>query len=673
MGFTNKEHPAGRRIRRLMNASIGRFDRLQFSAILFSLLVAAIAIPGISKKVGRAPVVSTSLEGWGGWRNLPFNIEPDEEAAIKACRKIAARNNSSYYIREGVGRSRRVTKFMKVEARDELEEILKEHPDCFYAKHLLGTWHRLNGDDEIASKLINESLQQAPIVLTRRYATGDGKPVAGINVGGIGIECNRVQRGSLDPSLTLKFLSLITDADGFVSMPVYDTVYRLEGWSYPKGYDAEAKPLGWIESKTKTGILPEVLLWKKGSKPRNFTRPIADVPRLVKANGTETLELKSDGNLYRLGRIARRQADNTFVSENGKGKPWTGSGTPLPTLTNGQFMDHAVIDLDSPVADRFEIRRVEVLDAQTSIPLESFQNGAGFVRANKNRIHLFSMWDKLPDSVSLVLTVYNYKESDFRHEFSADPDDTVEVEQGDNFLSIEYLGAGQHDGWRSNGGFVGPPKSVDTVSEAIFRIDGPSRQKFSIWCVTKDGRRIDLKPEGWRSASVFNGPTRIGAPLDQIDHFELLPYRKRKTVYFENIQLPARHAELSQKLPSAQFDIGGEARSVTCQTFAPLEIKFQSYFGDIDFAGYNFEGGLFFEESKKGGVNTEDESTVIWISNTVCEFDSAFEFFDGMDWSSGKYSSTDKTNFGSVGVQASKWPLEEVQAARLILRPKTDE
>ena len=665
LGFTNREHPAGRRIRRLMNASIGRFDRLQSSAVLLTLLVGAIAIPGLQQNEDRAPVTKTSLKSWsGGWRNLPFDLEPEEEAAVRDCVEISQRMRS---------RHNGVVEFTKVESRDDLDAILKKHPECFYAKHLLGTWHRINGDQQRATELINESLQQAPVVLSRRYATGDGKPVGKIDVGTIVIECNRVQNGSLDPSLRLAFVAMVTDADGFINVPVYDTVYRLSSWSHPKGYDAEAKSMGWFKSKVKVGVLPEVMLWKPGSKPHNFARSIADVPRLDKATGTDSLELKSEGNVYRIGRVARGQSDNTFISENGKGIQWTGKGNQLPTIANGQFMDHAVIDLESPIADHYEISKVEVLDAQTSIPLASFQSGAGFVVAFKNRIHLFSLWDKLPDSVSLVLKVHNYKDADFRHVLSADPDDEVEVEQGDNFVSIDYLGAGQHDSWSSNTGFVGDPKSVDTLSEAIFRIEGQGGQKFSVWCVTKEGRRIDLKPSGWLSAGVFDGPTKIPAALNQIDHFELLPYRQSKMIYFQDVKLPARDAELDQEIPSVRFEIDGAAGSETCETFTPLLFKFQSYPGDAIFShGCGINGSFSFEKRPIEDRKVETHSTLTWITNAEVEVDFACEFSDGMDWHTVKNSGRCDSSFGRSGVEVQELPLESVDAAKLILRPQVD-
>ena len=670
LGFTNKEHPAGRRIRRLMNASIGRFDRLQLSAVLLTLLAGAIAIPGLQQKEQRGPVTKTTLKSWtGGWRNLPFDLEPEEEATVRECHEISQRMRS---------RHNGVVEFTKTESRDDLEAILKKHADCFYAKHLLGTWHRLNGDDVLATQLINESLQLAPIVLSRRYATGDGKPVAGLDVGIIAIECNRVQQRSLDPSLELQFLAMVTDTDGFINIPVYDTVYRLNSWSHPKGYDAEAKSLGYFESNAKIGVLPEVFLWRPGSKPRNFARSIAQTPRFDKATGTNSVELTSEGNVYRLGRIARGQSDNTFVSENGKGTPRTGTGDPLPTLTNGQFMDHAVIDLESPIADRFEIARVEVLDAQTSIPLASFQNGAGFVVANKNRIHLFSLWEKLPDRVSLVLKVHNYKQTDFRHQVSADPEENVEIEQGNNLFSIDYLGAGTHPSWSSEIGFEGTPKSIDTLSETVFRIGGQDGQRFSVWCVTKMGRRFNLKPSGWFSARVSPRPTTITAALNQIDHFELLPYREPKTIYFQDIRLPARAAKLANKIPNARFDIAGTAQSETCQTFAPLLIQFQSFPGDAFSSngymsnGYMFDGAFTFGKRAKKDRKIESRSTTTWITNAEFEFDFTSEYFDGMDWYSAQNAGKTTSSSGTAGVEVQTLSLERVEAARLILRPKTD-
>lgn len=46
LGFANREHPAGRRIRRLMDDSIFRSDRIRVSAIVVTLLLSLVTLPG---------------------------------------------------------------------------------------------------------------------------------------------------------------------------------------------------------------------------------------------------------------------------------------------------------------------------------------------------------------------------------------------------------------------------------------------------------------------------------------------------------------------------------------------------------------------------------------------------------------------------------------------------
>jgi beta-lactamase regulating signal transducer with metallopeptidase domain/5-hydroxyisourate hydrolase-like protein (transthyretin family) len=61
LGFANQEHPAGRRIRRLMDDSIFRADRLRVSAFCTTLLVALIALPGLRQTNATVPQNRTAL------------------------------------------------------------------------------------------------------------------------------------------------------------------------------------------------------------------------------------------------------------------------------------------------------------------------------------------------------------------------------------------------------------------------------------------------------------------------------------------------------------------------------------------------------------------------------------------------------------------------------------
>ncbi|MCA9023494.1 MAG: M56 family metallopeptidase, partial [Planctomycetaceae bacterium] len=261
LGFVHQEHPATRRIRRLMDGSLFRADRLRYPALIFALLVALVILPGMRPE--RQPVTKTTLEGNFGWRNLPFQIDAAEEAAIKECRDLA---QTYFFTRNDI------RDFSLPETREKLEAILEQHPKLFYAQHLLGTWHRVNGNSDEAARLFKEALANAPVVLTQCYKQGNGEPIKGVKVDQIDIECNRVQNRSLDPSLNLKYVALITDSQGQVYLPVYDTVYRTSTQSYPDGYSAAFQNLGWFESKSLNGILPDVMVWKPWSRPRDFTR-----------------------------------------------------------------------------------------------------------------------------------------------------------------------------------------------------------------------------------------------------------------------------------------------------------------------------------------------------------------------------------------------------------------
>jgi hypothetical protein len=201
------------------------------------------------------PIAPTTLETnglqriypGGAWRNLPFRIGLAEETAARRCAALA--------------RSRRflhndVSEFEGDAAREELEGILREHPDFFYAEALLALWHRIHGDASLADEFQERAYRHAPVVLVQRFRDADGRPLRGAFIQEAEVECNRVANGSLDPSLKLLFMDLITDDDGAIYLPAYDTVYRLYSISHPEGYDLESPRLGWFQSPRKVGILP---------------------------------------------------------------------------------------------------------------------------------------------------------------------------------------------------------------------------------------------------------------------------------------------------------------------------------------------------------------------------------------------------------------------------------
>ncbi len=596
MEFSNGQHPEPQPTQRLMDSSLFRADRLKKFALLLALMLALVLgiflIPGL--RAEKTPVVETTLEGMFGWRNLPFDPDDSELAIVKECQHFVMQYRSTYG-KDG----KQVRRFDDLETRDGLEDLLKRNPDFFYTQHLLGTWYRRNGDAAKAQELFSAAMKNAPVVLTQRYRTGNNEPLVGVTIDGMSIECNRVKNHSLDPGLQLEFIDLVTDSQGEVAVPVYDTVFRLSSRSYPSGYDTEMRRLGWFSAKSHMGVLPEITAWRRNSQPHDFTRTAAESALLADAKGTRTNEISSGSNRYVIGRVARCQSDGHFTE---RLTADSSALAALPRVANAEYMDHAIIDLANPAADRFEIERVTVLDSKTKIPLSSFQVAAGVKVFDKTRFHLYSLHDNLPDEVDLVLSVFNFEANAFHMSIPAEAE--RRYKQDDVTILVEYLGAGQHAGWNSKIGFATEARSLDWAAEMVCHITSQRNQKLSLMTVTKDGQRIGLDSPSFPYV-------RIPKPLDEIDHFELVPTVPVETIYFEKIALPTRSAPVSQELPVALFHLSGMPETVSSDVLSPLILRCKTRQGDV-YDGSTASGEFGFElyEKDKDEWHPESKSTV---------------------------------------------------------------
>ena len=240
-------HPRNRRLRYARRAGAMIILVAAFAAMLRFSMRHTVAEP--------RPVQSTSLEQTGlmklvvggAWRNLPFDIDPAEESDLIACLKLA-----SNVLAMVDGESR----FRADGVRQKLESLIAWRPNLFYAEYLLGLWHEMNGHAEPSRHHYARALERAPVTLVQRYELEDGTPLVGALVQSFEIECNRVKGHSLNPELKLRFHNLITDENGCIFLPVYDTVYRRSAASHPNGFDAEFPRVGWFEASGTSSLLP---------------------------------------------------------------------------------------------------------------------------------------------------------------------------------------------------------------------------------------------------------------------------------------------------------------------------------------------------------------------------------------------------------------------------------
>jgi hypothetical protein len=239
------------------------------------------------------PVRKVSLQGIFGWKNLDFTVTPEEEDRVF---RLVTLSREVRHKVDGVIR------FDRLAVRDSLEEILEEDPDFFYTEQLLGTWYRRNGFDERADEYFRRALQHAPVILVIRHVDEDGRPLEGLSLSHVSIECNRVENRSLDPSLELDFPSLETDDGGCIYLPVYDTVLRRTSISFPHGYQVEHGSPGHFEIRGRVGRLADALCRRNGQP---LTEPW-DTP--------SQQPIQSAGAVFNQGRLVRVEAISSALT-----------------------------------------------------------------------------------------------------------------------------------------------------------------------------------------------------------------------------------------------------------------------------------------------------------------------------------------------------------------------
>ncbi|HZZ44803.1 MAG TPA: hypothetical protein VFE58_17835 [Tepidisphaeraceae bacterium] len=201
------------------------------------------------------PVVETTWEqtGWrkyvygGEWRDLPFELSGSELRDLGRCQRLAMQQGVTI---DGVNQ------FANDEVGAELESIVKKRPKLFYGEYALARWYAVRGDAAKAHQWMNQAYADAPVIFVQRYVDAAGKPMVGVSVRTFAIECNRVKKNSLDPSLELTYWDLTTDRKGCIYLPAYETVCRLKSMASPEGLEANYPKLGWFEVRGKVGVLP---------------------------------------------------------------------------------------------------------------------------------------------------------------------------------------------------------------------------------------------------------------------------------------------------------------------------------------------------------------------------------------------------------------------------------
>lgn len=179
----------------------------------------------------------------GRWRELAFNLDDHDLAVTEMCLDLARRAEAD---REA---------FIEPAVGGTLRQLAGQAGDNFYPHYLLGTWHRLRGDEDLADASYRHAFQLAHGAIKQRYVTPAGQPVADLAVGTFEIVHARSDGHELDESLVLVYPALVTDADGYVYLPVHETLYRIHRAPEPGAGEAVYDMEQWFDFPDRVGTL----------------------------------------------------------------------------------------------------------------------------------------------------------------------------------------------------------------------------------------------------------------------------------------------------------------------------------------------------------------------------------------------------------------------------------
>lgn len=222
-----------------------------------------------SSPVQTAALYKDALSGFfkgddanGQWRDLQFRLTREQEEAMRDCVRI---------VRNNMEQAGSADAFKKRAVGQALSQIAKAHPKLSYPQYLLGTWHRLNGDQAAADAAYQKAFALADDVIKQQFTGPDSKPATHRAVGTFELALGRIVNKNLDDSLHLVYPQLVTDERGFIYLPVPHTVYRIVAEPAPANEKATYPRENWFDVPYRIGTLDPVILHKETTNLADFT------------------------------------------------------------------------------------------------------------------------------------------------------------------------------------------------------------------------------------------------------------------------------------------------------------------------------------------------------------------------------------------------------------------
>ncbi len=201
------------------------------------------------------------------YKKTDLMLEPSVEQKLHQCARLAqdpafAQNNK---------------------ALDTLGRYASDPTNGFYPAYLLAEWHRMNANAALHAQWMQTAYERAGGALIQRLIDEEGNPVAGYRLPPVAIGYDRVIDGERDATLVLVYPAPVSDADGYVRLPTFRSVYRLTDAALPAGVDPGVHPI-------RLTLLPQEAL---GPEPNWFAVPDGAVGRFEDAVITAEMRVKA--------------------------------------------------------------------------------------------------------------------------------------------------------------------------------------------------------------------------------------------------------------------------------------------------------------------------------------------------------------------------------------------
>lgn len=192
------------------------------------------------------------------YKKTDLNIPPDIEQVLQRCAQLAQAPDF----------------FENTETRDTLVKLCEDKANGFYPPYLLASWYLSSGDSAEHDRWMRISFARADTAIAQRLVDNTAQPVVGYELRPVAIGYDRVVDGKLDATLVLIYPRPTSDANGFVYLPVYRSVYRFTDPALPLGVDPGLHP-------TRLTLIPQP---NGGSDPNWFAVPDGAVGKLADAD-----------------------------------------------------------------------------------------------------------------------------------------------------------------------------------------------------------------------------------------------------------------------------------------------------------------------------------------------------------------------------------------------------